>query len=451
MNLQIHLLSRITVAALICLLATSGWVLLRHQQQISQNAQVSSDALVKQLEFQLLRINTGYQADKQFPDFDLWKQTSHTQGICLHYLPDAFGVERSLCSGIPVQTTNPPDWFDLGCRRFFHPGLILQRNIRFNGKNAGTLTISTDPELAIAQAWDAVSNLLGLSLVTILTVSVLLYWLISRALRPAQQIVNGLERIRHGDLAHRIPEFSLQEWAQTATAINQLAATQQQLLNERQQLLSKLINSQEEERHYLARELHDEFGQYLTGIQALAASISHSAGQTCPALQAEAQQIGSYTQTLHDSLKSLLQRLRPAELEELGLATALHSMLAAWHRINPDTLYHLQISGDCRQLSAALSLSLYRLIQEGITNIAKHAGAGNVEIDLAINSVNVCLRIADNGILGVLPLPGGSGLGVLGMRERVSALSGQFSLAVAQPHGLIIQISLPLNSGKADI
>ena len=153
MNLQLHLLSRITVAALICLLAASSWVLLGSERQIKRNAQLTSDALAKQLEFQLLRINTGYVADKPFPDFDLWKQTSRTAGICLHYVPEVYGVERSLCAGTPIQESAWPVFFEQGYRRFFHDDLALQRSITFNGKQYGTLTISTDPELAIAHAW----------------------------------------------------------------------------------------------------------------------------------------------------------------------------------------------------------------------------------------------------------------------------------------------------------
>ena len=138
-------------------------------------------------------------------------------------------------------------------------------------------------EMEIAQAWDNLCSLLGLSAMTVLAVCLLVYLSISRALRPAKIIVQDW-RVWKKEHDYRLPSFELIEWQCIATAINQLAASQQQLLAEHQKLAVQMIDVQEEERRYLARELHDEFGQCLAAINAVAASIAQTAEQQCPSL-----------------------------------------------------------------------------------------------------------------------------------------------------------------------
>jgi signal transduction histidine kinase len=187
--------------------------------------------------------------------------------------------------------------------------------------------------MEIAQAWDNISSLLGLSAMTVLAVCLLVFLSISRALRPATIIVAGLESMEKGNLAERLPSFELIEWQRTAKAVNQLAASQLQLLAERQKLTVKLINFQEEERRFLARELHDEFGQCLAAINAVAASIAQTAKQQCPALVGDADHISRITQHMLDNVRNLLKRLRPAEPDELGLAASLNSLVSGWNAI----------------------------------------------------------------------------------------------------------------------
>jgi len=288
---------------------------------------------------------------------------------------------------------------------------------------------------------------LGLAAMTVLAVCLLVYLSISRALRPAGIIVAGLESMENGNLAYRLPPFELIEWQRTAKAINQLAASQQQLLAERQKLAVKLINLQEEERRYLARELHDEFGQCLAAINAVAASIAQTAEQLCPALVGEADHISRITQHMMASVRELLRRLRPAELDELGLAAGLNSLVSGWNmRSGGKIHYQLSIIGDCAVLPEPVTVTLFRITQECLTNIAKHSMATNAKVTLAITTNAVALTVEDDGIATGLPFAEASGIGLLGIRERVTALNGQLTLAIAQPHGLIVEAWLPIRS-----
>jgi two-component system invasion response regulator UvrY len=287
MNLHIHLLSRIAAVALICLLADSAYVLQRSNQQSRHILRTSAESLGRQLEFQLLRIDAGFGQARAFPDFSLWKETAAVPGLCIRYEPADTTAVKNLCHGAKVSQYGAPASFASLYRAFFAPGLEIARPVVFKGRTQGILVISSSAEMDIAQAWSDVRNLLGLSALTILAVCLPVYLSINRALRPAGIIVAGLETLRKGNLAYRLPPFELQEWSHTAAAINQLAAAQQQLLAERQKLAVQLIDLQEQERRYLARELHDEFGQCLAAINAVAASTIYTAERECPALLAK--------------------------------------------------------------------------------------------------------------------------------------------------------------------
>ena len=300
-------------------------------------------------------------------------------------------------------------------------------------------------ELEIADAWDKTLSLMALSTVTVSAICLLVYLSISRALKPAQTIVAGLEHLESGHLDFRLPPFELDEWHRIASAINQLATSQQQLLEERQKLAVKLIDLQEQERRYLARELHDEFGQCLAAINAVASSIKQTATLQCPDLMAEADHIGRITAHMLDGVRDLLGRLRPAEFDELGLAASLNSLVAGWNgRSSGKTRYHLSITGDCSPLPETLAVALFRITQECLTNIAKHAKASSVGISLTIDNEAAVLNIQDDGVARQLPFAGVAGIGLLGIRERVTALHGQLRLAIAEPHGLIVEARLPM-------
>jgi glucose-6-phosphate-specific signal transduction histidine kinase len=301
--------------------------------------------------------------------------------------------------------------------------------------------------MAITFAWENLCQLTALTFILLLAVCTLVYISISRALDPAGVIIAGLENMKQGDLSCRLPSFELIEWQRTATAINQLVSSQQQLLRERQQLALQLMKVQEEERRYLAHELHDELGQCLTAINAVATSIRQTAKQHCPDIVTDANQISRITQHIMDNIRNLLIRLRPADINELGLSASLNSLVSEWNVCNgQDCHYNFTLHGYCAALPEPLPVTLYRIVQECLTNIAKHASATRAQVILSIAGKSLTLTIEDNGIAKQLPLPNHGGMGLLGMRERVTALGGRLMLTIAKPNGLVVQCWLPISS-----
>ncbi|MDD2722913.1 MAG: histidine kinase [Methylovulum sp.] len=446
MNLPYHILTRIIAAALLCLLANAAYVLRSSDQQARQATQRIAEALGKQLSFQQLQISAGFGGALPFPDFTLWKQTSNAPGICVRFVAAGSQQTYRLCNGAELDTLQVPSSFANGYRWFFQPGLALTQSIRFKGRDYGELTVTPSADMEITQAWEDTSRLLGLSITTVAAVCCLVYLGIRRALHPVQTIVAGLGQLEQGRLDYRLPRFALDEWQRIAEAVNQLAASQQQLLNERQRLAVQLLNLQEEERRYLARELHDEFGQCLAASNALAASIAQTAATKCPGLLAEIGQISRITQHILDGVRGLLQRLRPAELEDLGLAASLASLVSGWNALGGKTRYHLEINGDCAGLPEPLAITLFRISQECLTNIAKHADASHARVGLAVSGDSVALTIEDDGIASQLPFSQNKGIGLLGIRERVMALDGRLTLRIVPPHGLKVEARLPIHA-----
>ena len=207
-------------------------------------------------------------------------------------------------------------------------------------------------------------------------------------------------------------------------------------LQARRALAEKLIHSEEDTRKSLARELHDEIGQNITAIQIQSQLVKRSAGSS-QALDA-ASQINDLARRIHTSTRQLLRQLRPPVLDELSFREALH------HLVNEFAFAERGIT--CRfdyRLSAppeneTLIFTLYRLLQELLNNVCKHAQASRVSIVLEPRDGQIWLTVADNGI--GLPAGQSPGFGIQGMRERVHALGGDLVLESAQGTRVIVNL-----------
>ena len=204
-----------------------------------------------------------------------------------------------------------------------------------------------------------------------------------------QIVVAGLERLAANDLSTRLPPFDLAELSAIGNVFNTLAAALQSALAERNTLTKRLIQVQDEEGRHLARELHDEFGQCLAAIAAVAASAGETAKAECTALVPQCQRIAQTAAHMMETLLGTLFRLRAPDVEEFGLITSLQSLVAGWNSgSRRRTHFELGISNSFEGLPAPFGTNLYRIAQEAITNAAKHAEATRIWL-------NLCMRKAD--------------------------------------------------------
>ncbi|SAK90638.1 two-component hybrid sensor and regulator [Caballeronia ptereochthonis] len=218
------------------------------------------------------------------------------------------------------------------------------------------------------------------------------------------------------------------------------------LLAENRRLASQALAAQETERRHLARELHDELGQYLNAMSLDAGRIRDlSAGREAEIHRLSLALMQSATHVYRE-IGGMIRKLRPIGLDEFGLPTALEHCVDGWRERLPDATFTLAVDGDFDNLSDALNITLYRLVQEGLTNVSKFARMSRVEIYLARAPEEIVVTMADDGP-GVDLVKPRKGLGLIGMRERVEALGGEFHVASEPGAGFLFCARVPAQAG----
>lgn len=203
---------------------------------------------------------------------------------------------------------------------------------------------------------------------------------------------------------------------------------------------------QEDERRELARELHDELGQYLNAIKIDAVTIRDTESGVEATTRQTAVSIIALTDHAYASVRNIMGRLRPVALDELGLSVALEHLTAGWQHRLPNLEIGLQVGEFGAELDEATSMTIYRVTQEALNNIVRHACAKHVRIGLRQVAGGLELVIADDG-QGFDTSRRNRGLGLIGMRERTEALGGRLSITSASGAGCILNVRLPRTAG----
>ncbi len=327
-------------------------------------------------------------------------------------------------------------------------GLIWDTAVPILEGKVGTARIG----LSDASMQAALSTLTAQFLLTILLVSaagilvaVFLTWILTR---PILSLVNATQQVAKGDFTQRVKRWANDEIGDLADAFNKMTeelAHTDELRREREtlrrQLLEKVIATQEDERRRIARELHDSTSQNLTslivGLRMMEAQCAHCAS---PTKAADLRAVASHTL---DEVHDLSMRLRPRVLDDLGLAAALERLAHEWqvrYKIPVDVVIQLD-----ERLPGEVETALYRIVQEALTNIARHAEAKSASILIERRGDSVRAIVEDDGI-GFDPAAqrGERHLGLLGMRERAELLKGTLTIESAPQRGTSIFIEIPL-------
>ncbi len=316
------------------------------------------------------------------------------------------------------------------------------------------LVITANASRAILDAWDSLRRLFLIGALMLVLVNGLAFWLVKLALAPFPVIAAGLRRLEEGDLAFRLPALAGFEAHTIGSAFNRMAqAVQDKVQAERKAIeaetrleegreLARLVEQRvEEERRLIAHELHDEFGQSVTAIRSLAMAIVTQSQDV--AMTDAARLISDEAGRLYDAMHGLIPRLVPLSLDTLGLADTLENLVRDWQRRYPAVL--LSARNDLSAvLGPTVTLTIYRVAQEGLINALRHAQATHVEIDLHSDEEQIALTVTDDGV-GLAPdwsRPGHFGL--RGLADRVEHLGGSFTVARHEPHGVRLTAKIPL-------
>ena len=211
------------------------------------------------------------------------------------------------------------------------------------------------------------------------------------------------------------------------------------------ELARQLIAVQERERIALARELHDELAQDCTAIRIEAAYLRRA--RDADAICAAAERAADAASRLLDGLRGVLRKLRPAELDELGLAPALLSLVTS-HERRSGARCDLVVEGSVDDLGPTVDITVYRVVQEALSNVARHAQARHVSVTLTRSAEMLSLRIRDDG-RGFDPAVRTRGVGLLGMAERAAALGARVVTSTAPGAGTALCMTVPLRQASA--
>lgn len=297
-------------------------------------------------------------------------------------------------------------------------------------------------------------------------------WLLARyILRQLHLLMEGVDRLGANELDHPIPIIHNDEIGRVGQALNNTMealkrsrSETRQEMNERRKaeqeiryLSQRLIGSSEEERKRIGHDLHDELGQMITsfqfGLQSIAGLLPDDPAQA----RELTHKLSNMAEDMGESVHSIAAHLWPATLEHLGLLVAVRSHINEFNRRRPE----MQISFSSQNVSGRLNLQLeivcFRIIQEALTNIARHAKAQAIEICLDIRNGQLRLFIKDDGIgfdVQSLMKSHGferGGIGLLGMRERAASIGGQFTIISSKNNGCTVIADLPLYIDGKDI
>jgi signal transduction histidine kinase len=444
---------RVALGALLSFLAAATFAVVASDRAGRQDAQNSAEIVRKNLDLQLWRLSVGADLPARFPDWDFLAGYVLREGLCLRLLDHEGGIVRASCVGSSMPSY--PEWFGTLYDAAFSQGQVVELPLTPSARFNGRVVAFLEPTALRNQAWQEMGHMLPLIILTVFCVSILAVDAIRRALRPTEEVLAGLNRLASGELSYRLPAFKLAELQKISDVINHMASTLETTLAESREFSRRLVTAQEEERRYLARELHDEFGQSLAAINAIAASIQTDAERNSPDLCSEASTLSQIAMSMMRTLRSTLVRLRPATVDELGLTESLKSLVAGWNgRVGDATRFEFASDGCFDGLSDAVVMCLYRIAQEGLTNAARHADARCVKLTLVrpapAASDAIVLTIEDDGKGCDFAQTSVNALGLRGIRERVAAFGGQIVIRADTGRGTALRATIPLGETRRE-
>ena len=443
-DLKLRLALRVAALAAVCFLAVAAYALFDSDRLARAKVSRIAEIVAKDISLQQAQAHWFSLSPERTPDLQRVAAPLMEPGLCITYQDKVGAFRQGICSGALADETAAPESYAALYRAIFHPGEPISRPLLIEGETRGMAVATFDPALQIGQSWREASRLLSIMAFALAGLCLAVYAALARALRPTRLIRTGLKQLAANDLSARLPSFDLAELSAISDVFNALAQKLEAALAERNALTRKLIAVQDEERRHLARELHDEFGQSLTAIAAQAAAAAHTAERECPPLLEECQGISRTTAGMMATLRGTLVRLRPPDIEELGLALSLQSLVASWNGFEKGrTRFDIAVIGQVDDLPPSVCTSLYRIAQEAITNAAKHAQAQRVQLRLEAGQADIVLSVEDDGeATGGDPAPK-AGMGLLGMQERVASLGGTVRFERRAAGGARLVASIP--------
>lgn len=371
---------------------------------------------------------------------------------------DAIGAKPTAAGGADGEPSSVPAWFVA----LIHPEqTAVSVPISIRGK-PGSLLITSHPNDEIAEIWDGIVTQLQVGSAIAVALFLITMMVVSRALAPIQALSQAMTNIEAGSYATRVEPGGAPELAAICAKLNHLAATLGDAVEDKRQLAERAVSLQDVERKEIARELHDEFGPYLFALRAHASSLMRIADVRVPdtgALRKHGSAILEQVNALQQFNRRVLEKLRPVGLAEFGLREALGALLRLWQESHPGVVIEMMVSPAVGATGETAELTIYRIIQEALTNVFRHARATRVDIAVepagagptqsaALEAEAIKVSVRDNG--AGLPTDHKQGFGMIGMHERVWALGGTMIVA-STCEGVTVEAVVPSGIQRPEI
>jgi len=314
-----------------------------------------------------------------------------------------------------------PAWF---VRLLISPNISDRFPIYVAGHRVGDLVFKANMSADLSERWLTFISILTSAVVLAVISSLIAYFTVGATLKPLNGIARGLTQLRTGDYGVRLPCEGPPEIRKSCLELNDLASTLSELSSENTRLLRRLVVLEEQERRDLSRELHDELGPLLFAIRANSSALLEGS-QDREDDNSPAAKLRQAVEALQQTNRRILDRLRPMHIRELGLQRSVADLVKDAGRRSSGIEFELEFDSELVPPDDVVANTIYRAVQESLTNILKHAQASTVWVRVALEPSNIVMSVVDDGI----GFADGTALGrgLTGMRERVRALGGTFS------------------------
>jgi two-component system, NarL family, sensor histidine kinase UhpB len=344
-----------------------------------------------------------------------------------------------------------PAWF---AALIAPPVVTREVPVLVKGQRMGSVLITSEPSDEIAEVWENTVDFALVCLLVGLAAIGALHVLLGRVLDPLTGVSAGLADLERRNYRVRLDRPQVLELAAIIDRFNALAEALDALRRENERLNRRLITAQDDERRRTALELHDEVGPSLFGLKANAASIANATGAASESLldglRQRAGEMLAIIEHLQAVNRSMLNRLRPMALGHVPLAELVSEVVRERARQQPDISFAFSPGKLSPSYGDSIDLTIYRCVQEGLTNVIRHARATRADIELtatdgahdgdAISRLALVLRDDGRGIDPSARL----GRGLLGMQERLQGLGGACAIEQGRGGGTVLRITIPL-------
>ncbi|MCX4187777.1 sensor histidine kinase [Methylophaga sp. OBS4] len=432
---------RIALSVLLILILGGVMAIWQARQSVERELQASFNLALQMVKSEVNQADMSQNSDDWLQSIKALRHSRHLQ---ISLIDNRGEVTEILTASEHEEERTPPAWFIAAVMTDY---LQVDYSVDMTDGSVKRIRISADPMDEILEAWNESQAYFWSIVLMMVVIFVAINVVFHSMLRAVGTILSGLRQVESGEYGGKLPAFKISEFDAIASEINNLSEALNLARQNNQALARHTMHIQENERQHMSRELHDEMGQSLTAVKAMSVA-SKQANADVPVI---ADSIIEICNHLSGVVRSMMRTLHPLSLADLGLGATLTDLVNEWRRRHADLVVTLDYDNELESLSHEVAIHVYRIVQECLTNVVRHAQADKVKVTVRrsrfVDNSQVVISVEDNGIGGHAE---GEGFGVRAMRERVENLGGRFSFESRSGQGVSVKARMPFIEKQQD-